>query len=95
MNIHWTDEFNALRQAEQAFEAAPMDLAASDALEAAERAYYTALEAARTAFNALPEGVTKQRAEENAHDTDGARTDKLKFLQAALSTYQYLLDTEA
>lgn len=90
-----TDEFAALRQAEQAFEATPTDLAALDALEVAERVYFTALGAARSAFDALPDGDTKYRAEENAADTEGTDIDQLKFFLAVLSTYQYLLDTAA
>jgi hypothetical protein len=89
-----TDEFAALRQAEQAFDA-DQSIPALETLQAAERVYFAALGAARAAFNALPDGDTKYRAEENAADTEGTDIDQLKFFRAVLSTHQYLLDTAA
>ncbi len=89
-----TPEFAALQQAEQAFNADP-SVAALEVLQAAEKVFFAALSAARAAVNALPDGDTKYRAEENAADTEGTKVDELKYLRVVFDTYQYLLDTAA
>ena len=83
--------FQALKQAEASFEA-DASLANLDALEAAERAYFSALGATRAAWAALPEGERKDSAELNAYDTveenSADRADELYRLQIAISTYE-------
>ncbi|HLY47629.1 MAG TPA: hypothetical protein VKR21_00400 [Solirubrobacteraceae bacterium] len=78
--------FRAYQTAQLAFDA-DATLATLPALEAAERAYYDALYAARAEWNALPDNAAKASAETNACDTEGADENELYWFDIALRTY--------
>jgi len=63
-----------------------------DALEAAERAYFGAIQAKREIWEAIPEGADKDDAEINANETEGTREDRLFWFEVAIETYKLTQD---
>jgi hypothetical protein len=96
-----TDLYNAKIAAEAAYQATIKDsystdelidaLAKGKAWDQAEFAYSNGLAAARAEFNALPNNLAKQSAEENANDTEGCEIDQLYWFQIAISSYWLML----
>ena len=87
-----TEEFLAMKLAEQTFHSNPMDLDALASLEAAEKVYFGKLGKLLAEWKAVPDSLDKMSAEQNASETEGCADDELKWVRIALATYQEIQD---
>lgn len=80
--------YSALTEAQAKFDADPLSLDALKELESAEALYNAWVAGRRAEWDAIPESDRKASAEENANETEGCMSDRLRWYEIAIGSYE-------